>query len=624
MAATAAIRLKTAAEVKGKAATVAATVAQKALNAAANANPYVLLASALIAVGTAIYKFTQKSNEAERQQEEFNKKQEEARELNSKLANSIGSVIAEYNLLKREYTQINSLADKQQWIEENASAFEDLGLNINSVNDADKIFVEQSNAVINALKARAKAEALTEKYKEAVINAEEEKLNVKKVYPSKSYSFASNPAFKGPKEFEPYYTKTVVSTRPQMSGVWEQKTDAASQAAIESIVQQNYDKAIAAIDATVTYWENLLTTAEKDALLAEAEIKGLVKTPSTKTSKTSGSSSTSSSSDVDVPEVFNEKSLKYAQQKVSELQDALSRMATDSPDFESTLNTLREWEGVVATIQDMMKKPEMKDYHIDSLKYWQEEVKYLQDELSKMDPNSQAFEELAICLLEAQDNIEAIQDKMKLEVKVDPAIEELERFERKYETTMSNVDTWSSVVRSVADSFGSIVNALNDENTALGALGATLTDNEKAWLNWGVSSMSTVAQVLPQIASLVLASQAQSLAQGTASAAALPFPANLAAIASVVAMIVSIFASLPKFAAGGIISGSSHIGDMNLARVNGGEMILNTRQQANLFNMLDKNRLPQSPISSGEVTFRIQGDTLVGVIDNYNRKRSRI
>jgi hypothetical protein len=122
----------------------------------------------------------------------------------------------------------------------------------------------------------------------------------------------------------------------------------------------------------------------------------------------------------------------------------------------------------------------------------------------------------------------------------------------------------------------------------------------------------------------VLASQAQSLAQGTASAAALPFPANLAAIASVVAMIVSIFASLPKFAAGGIISGSSHIGDMNLARVNGGEMILNTRQQANLFNMLDKNRLPQSPISSGEVTFRIQGDTLVGVIDNYNRKRSRI
>ena len=88
-------------------------------------------------------------------------------------------------------------------------------------------------------------------------------------------------------------------------------------------------------------------------------------------------------------------------------------------------------------------------------------------------------------------------------------------------------------------------------------------------------------------------------------------------------MIVSIFASLPKFAAGGIIPGSSHIGDMNLARVNGGEMILNTRQQANLFNMLDHNRLPQSS-TSGEVTFRIQGDTLVGVIDNYNRKRSRI
>jgi hypothetical protein len=97
----------------------------------------------------------------------------------------------------------------------------------------------------------------------------------------------------------------------------------------------------------------------------------------------------------------------------------------------------------------------------------------------------------------------------------------------------------------------------------------------------------------------------------------------VAAIAAIMGVMLGAM-SKSKFASGGIVSNASKIGDFNIARVNGGEMILNNRQQANLFNMLDHNRLPQSSISSGEVTFRIQGDTLVGVIDNYNRKRSRI
>ena len=52
-------------------------------------------------------------------------------------------------------------------------------------------------------------------------------------------------------------------------------------------------------------------------------------------------------------------------------------------------------------------------------------------------------------------------------------------------------------------------------------------------------------------------------------------------------------------------------------------MILNNRQQSNLFRMIDQNRLPASNLNPKTVNFRIQGDTLVGVIDNYNKKRSR-
>lgn len=87
---------------------------------------------------------------------------------------------------------------------------------------------------------------------------------------------------------------------------------------------------------------------------------------------------------------------------------------------------------------------------------------------------------------------------------------------------------------------------------------------------------------------LIGVKQAEALASGTASAASLPFPANIAAIASIIATITALFASFAgSFADGGIISGSSFHGDKMLARVNAGEMILNQKQQGNLFNALN-------------------------------------
>ena len=97
----------------------------------------------------------------------------------------------------------------------------------------------------------------------------------------------------------------------------------------------------------------------------------------------------------------------------------------------------------------------------------------------------------------------------------------------------------------------------------------------------------------------------------------------IAAIGAIMGVMLGVM-SKSKFANGGIVQGASKIGDFNIARVNGGEMILNNRQQANLFNMLDHNRIDKTSTSPQNVSFRIQGDTLVGVIDNYNKKRSRM
>lgn len=73
----AAIAIRTAAEGKGVIATKAAVIAQAAFNAVANANPYVLLATAIVSVVGAVAAFTLGSQRAKKEQEKVNKELEQ-------------------------------------------------------------------------------------------------------------------------------------------------------------------------------------------------------------------------------------------------------------------------------------------------------------------------------------------------------------------------------------------------------------------------------------------------------------------------------------------------------------------------------------------------------------------
>lgn len=150
---------------------------------------------------------------------------------------------------------------------------------------------------------------------------------------------------------------------------------------------------------------------------------------------------------------------------------------------------------------------------------------------------------------------------------------------------------------------------------AFSALGDVVGGTAGKFISFAAQSAASIAQLLSQNAQLLASAQAAALGGAAKSAFQLPFPFNLAMWASLSATVLGIFASLPKFADGGIVGGLSG-GDRNLARVNAGEMILNNTQQRRLFAMLDGKAAP----SGGAVTFRISGDTLVGVLENYNRK----
>lgn len=75
--------------------------------------------------------------------------------------------------LQQEWKGLKTTAEKNQWIKDNKSEFDKLGIAVNDVADAENIFINNTEAVINALKLRAKAAAAQElaskKYEEALI-----------------------------------------------------------------------------------------------------------------------------------------------------------------------------------------------------------------------------------------------------------------------------------------------------------------------------------------------------------------------------------------------------------------------------------------------------------------------
>ena len=75
------------------------------------------------------------------------------------------------------------------------------------------------------------------------------------------------------------------------------------------------------------------------------------------------------------------------------------------------------------------------------------------------------------------------------------------------------------------------------------------------------------------------------------------------------------------YAEGGIIGGGSNHGDMQLARVNSGEMILNNTQQARLFDLLDGGASMVG--NGGNVEFKIKGSDLYGSLRNYGSIKSK-
>lgn len=157
--------------------------------------------------------------------------------------------------------------------------------------------------------------------------------------------------------------------------------------------------------------------------------------------------------------------------------------------------------------------------------------------------------------------------------------------------------------------FNNIISASESMAEAMGNIGSAFETPE---LEVGAIIAQAIAALVQQFATVPKGATVWDWIAGAA-----------AGLVTLTATIASIKSATAGYASGGIIGGSTTIGDYNLARVNKGEMILNGSQQAHLFNAINNNRIGGEAQPS-TITWRIQGSDLYGALKNYGKSQSKL
>lgn len=153
-----------------------ATIAQAAFNSVAKANPYVLLASAVAAVGTAMFAFSVKAKDATAAIKTNTQAMDEAKRMaglwNNTMQGTFASMMTKYDELKRQWISLKDEHQRTEWIKKNQQALAGLGQSITDVKGAEDFFAQNTDAVVSAFVRRAQAAArvaqLTELYRKQI------------------------------------------------------------------------------------------------------------------------------------------------------------------------------------------------------------------------------------------------------------------------------------------------------------------------------------------------------------------------------------------------------------------------------------------------------------------------
>ena len=542
--------------------------------------------------------FTDDSTEADKENADALKDQKSEAEsladtLSKKLGTETANLTGKYLALRDGWKNCRNEHEKNEFITNNATAFKSLGLNITDVSSAENAFVANTNSVVQALNARAEAAAYAaiqqELYEKAIRQEASVKQQKQKVTTNTRNINNQRARAVGNTKYHDTNNYTTAGIQAQEAEARETRKQAE---------EMGRKSAEAARKAT--------QLSKKSGAFG-----------SVNTQKTGGTNrTTGTTNNTKEQPVFKEDAVTIEDMtnNVNILTSKLKKLDPNTAEFEEVSKQLNSWKDKLSAVDEKLKKTEevKPKFEKGSIADYQDQIAAINEQLQ----NQNLSMDVRLNLLTDKENLEnqaqELINPLKAKEEAEKAAEEAEkeRAKQQEERKSKQIEGYQAI--------GDAASAMGQLMSAAGAEGAAVAMQIVA------TTANATAQMIPQIMALIGAKEGEAMANGTASAAALPFPANIAAIASIIATVVGTFASILStvgaFAGGGIIQGASTHGDQLLARVNAGEMILNGSQQARLFNLLDG---AVGGAGMGLVSFKIKGSDLYGSLSNYSKVKAK-
>lgn len=613
------------------AATGKATIAQKALNTVAKSNPYILLATAIATVTAAIGAYILMTNKAESAQEKLKKTMHEASIEGQKDA---VNETTKLDLLYKSTQDVNlSMKDRLKAVDDLQKQYPGYFGNISKekilVGEASDAYKQLRDDIIAAALARAYEKKIEDKASQLVDlreqRKEEEKLN--KIYKKDAEN-----------------AKAAVN-------YWAQGTaginGSAENARKFNSRLQDSNNTLKEIDKQIEQTKSDLDSLYDERSTLMPQVNRLESGKETPKNTPSGSNKPEKTNKKEAEKqlTYLEKLKKEEDEIIAQLQD----INLASPDASSLITGLNM---MLKKVQDVAKQYKIAvGLEVDKDAIDENSLKAAADAIRKETENlltgnnskpTYNFSALAGGTEKQQKQSEEAENKLEQFNRLDEAIkkytkdyanasaeekaaidEVLPLLDEKYEKlndelnmyqqmneaqikTNNNIQKTQKQMQKVADVAGAA-------GSAFRALGEAAGDS-------GINVLGIVAEAIANVALgyAKATSQASEMGPWVWIAFAL---SGLATMATMISQIKS--ATSGGYAQGGIIPGSSYSGDNLTARVNSGEMILNQRQQKNLFNMIDEGRFPQNGGTNVTVTGVIRGTDLLLVQKNANKVRSR-
>lgn len=656
-------------------ATKGATAAQRVFNAVAKANPYVLLATAIIAVTTALGAYMFASRKAADEEDKFQKKltatQEKIKDISdtydSSYATSLGNTISKYKQLQAAFNALATNKEKEKWIKDNKRELDSLEISVKNVHDAERIFNGDTNKIVEAFKLRARAAA--EAARNASLYVEKIKLTERATANAVQFKAGEKVQSSDISRYNLEEGKDYTQNKNKIgdytfTAAGAAKASAAAIAKDIQITTGEIDKELQASDERLKkdiaeYNKTLSTLGVSDA--------GTGSTGGGKAYKTIANS---------IVDLEN---------KITHLQNLLKHGLVPADKVKETLTTIKnlqeqvkqkkielgfDTESIKSNLDNLKAEITKKEAELE-LALSDEDVKKIQGEIKDLKRQAEAEEiRLGIKISDretiAKQTKEAIENATK---EAQPQISfEGFRFDIKNsgkEDIANDVLARFNALGEVIDNFNSQMNELDAGDSKIAALQAALEEllpvyqqlsaavidyktqsdealakNEKiaelrknmsnlgGALNTTASAFGSLAQITDEPVFDIMGTIAQAIANVALSySQAMMNPkdpwswiafaiAGLATMMSTIAGIKS--ATSGAYAEGGVIGGHSYYGDKLMARVNSGEAILNTRQQQRALELMDGHLIDTASATQVYVEGVIRGKDLLLVQRNYN------